>query len=298
MPVSIWKGPHGSALRAFDSVLRAAAPPGPGRADIGCGQVGLKQQNARDGRQHELLPAGAVIRQRRDAQEGRELAPENALDCLRAAVGEAGKLIRRDERGAQRQDLDRVGRDGGVDDINLVAHDQPEREQHDRHGRAHDRAGRRLGIAGGEHLTRERRAGRDRQHGQDPLQPRRRERAAAKQQPQAADCQQCAEHDAADGAHTRRRGKRGRKRIRKIRMRLVFHPKAHHGQHDRCDDDHQRDGVRPDAAAHGKAGVGLKTDLILQPAEKGPERCQHSRAAADYPSIFAHNKLPVPIHIE
>ena len=52
------------------------------------------------------------------------------------------------------------------------------------------------------------------------------------------------------------------------------------------------------AAAHGEASLSFKTDLILQPAEKGPERCQHSRAAADYPSIFAHNKLPVPIHIE
>ncbi|MFR6425547.1 MAG: hypothetical protein ACLUNO_08355 [Oscillospiraceae bacterium] len=88
------------------------------------------------------------------------------------------------------------------------------------------------------------------------------------------------------------------KRIRKAGVRLVFHPEADHGQHDRGDDDHQRDGIRPDAAAYGEAGLSFKTDLILQPAEKGPERCQHSRTAADYPSIFAHNKLPVPIHIE
>ena len=80
VPVSIWKSPHGSAMRAFHSLLRATDRPGHGRADVGCGQIGLKQQHARDGRQHELLPAGAVIRQCRDAQKGRELAPENAPD--------------------------------------------------------------------------------------------------------------------------------------------------------------------------------------------------------------------------
>ena len=55
--------PAWQRMRAFHSLLRAADRPGHGRADVGCGQIGLEQQHARDGRQHELLPAGAVIRQ-------------------------------------------------------------------------------------------------------------------------------------------------------------------------------------------------------------------------------------------
>ena len=93
--------------------MRAAGRPGYSRADVGRGQVRLKQQHARNGDQHKLLRAGAVIRQGGDAQERRKLAPENALDGFRAAIDKTRKLIKRDQRGAQRQDLDRVGRDGG-----------------------------------------------------------------------------------------------------------------------------------------------------------------------------------------
>ena len=107
------KGPHGIHRAGFfHSLLRAAGRPGYSRADVGRGQVRLKQQHARNSDQHELLRAGAVIRQGGDAQERRKLAPKNALDGFRAAIGKARKLIKRDQRGAQRQDLDRVGRDG------------------------------------------------------------------------------------------------------------------------------------------------------------------------------------------
>lgn len=94
---------------------------------------------------------GAVIRQGGDAQERRKLLQKMLLDGFRAAIDKTRKLIKRDQRGAQRQDLDRVGRDGGVDDVDLVAHDQPEHEQHHRHGRTHERAGVILPFTGGEH---------------------------------------------------------------------------------------------------------------------------------------------------
>lgn len=126
---------------------------------------------ARNGDQHKLLRAGAVIRQGGDAQERRKLAPKNALDGFRAAIDKTRKLIKRDQRGAQRQDLDRVGRDGGVDDVDLVAHDQPEHEQHHRHGRTHERAGVILPLTGGEHLARKHHTRHDREHGKHTRRP-------------------------------------------------------------------------------------------------------------------------------
>ena len=199
----------GCAGGLYDNIAEAAAILD--GCDVGSGNfdfsvyppsVPVELELVENGVSARLLRAGAVIRQGGDAQERRKLAPENALDGFRAAIDETRKLIKRDQRGAQRQDLDRVGRDGGVDDVDLVAHDQPEHEQHHRHGRTHERAGIILPFTGGEHLAREHHTRHDREHGKHTLQAGLGERAAAQQQPKAAEREHRAEQDTADRART------------------------------------------------------------------------------------------------
>ena len=242
----------------------------------------LQQQHSGRSGKHALRAHITAVRQRHQAEERGKLAPEHRPHCFRPSEREPGDLIKADRRGAQGKNLYRVGRDGGVHDVHLIAHDQPKREQQNRQRCNHHRTRGRLLRRCAAQLHRERDAHRDRRHGQNaqqrPLQLLHRH---GHQQNHAAEHHHPAKNARRDPGDAARRAEHLGKRLRLVHPLLIFQPQALHAQHDRRHGDPRRDQIRPGGAGHGQTGVLFKADLILQPAEKRPEGGQYAGAAAD-----------------
>ena len=112
--------------------------------------------------------------------------------------------------------------------------------------------------------------------------------AAARRHQQAADQNEYA-GIAADGME------RLRKRLRTADAVAVDGAAALHEEDDGRDNEPGRRDIRPHGADNGKAGVEIKADLILQPAEKAAEGREHQRGDAKRIGAVSHNIKSSPI---